>query len=390
MKNKKLKVLFIGPFPPPYSGPELSTKQLLESDLKNHFDIIFLNTNVRKDNSKKGRIDLNAFKSVITFNFKLFKLLLFKRPDVAYHLVTPTEIGWLGRDIWFIFQCRVFQVKKIIHFRGSHFNINYKRFRPLSKKIIRYACKFVDKAVVQSDCLRNQFEGLIDDNRVNVIPNTVDNVFSTLSRKPLNEIPQILFFGHLTKAKGYTDIVKAIPKVASKFPNVKFIFCGNIRRGEPGVKYNQITGERIVYEDPFEVESKILNSKYKENYVNQGIVSGEEKMNLIRQSWIFILPSYSEGFSRSVLESMAAGLPILTTPVGANKDFVINDFNGVLVQPGDVSSIEQKIIKLLEDEKLRDNLSNNGKVTFDKEFKESRVVEKYITLFNSVYNEKNS
>jgi glycosyltransferase involved in cell wall biosynthesis len=384
MKNKKTKVLFIGPLPPPYSGPELSTKQLLGSDLKSYYDIIFLNTNVRKDNSKKGKIDFNAFLSVITFNLKLFKILLFNKPDIAYHLVTPTEIGWLGRDIWFIFQCNFFGVKKVIHFRGSHLDINFKTFRPISKKLIKYACKSVDAAIVQSDCLRSQFNGLVNEDKVHVIPNTVDNLFKNLDRSKLSKTPQVLFFGHLTKAKGYTDIVKVIPQVASKFPDVKFLFCGNIRRGEPGVKYNQITKERIVYEDPFDVESQIINSAFKKNYQNLGIVSGEDKLNLIKQSWLFILPSYSEGFSRSVLESMAAGLPILTTPVGANKDVIKNDYNGILINPGDLKSMEDNLIRLLDDQQLRKTLSENGKVTFENEFEENKVVDKYVNLFNSL------
>jgi glycosyltransferase involved in cell wall biosynthesis len=383
MKKNKTKVLFIGPFPPPYSGPELSTKQLLDSDLKNQFDIIFLNTNVRKDNSKKGKIDLSALVSVVTFNIKLFKRLLFNRPNIAYHLVTPTEIGWLGRDIWFIFQCKLFGVKKVIHFRGSHLDINYKTFRPLSKKLIKYACSLVDAAIVQSDCLKSQFNGLVTSDKVCVIPNTVDDLFKNLNRNP-SKTPQVLFFGHLTKAKGYTDIVKVIPEVASKFPDVKFMFCGNIRRGEPGVKYNQITKERIDYEDPFEVEEHILNSEYKGNYQNLGVVSGEAKLDLIRESWLFVLPSYSEGFSRSVLESMASGLPILTTPVGANKDVIKNDYNGVLVNPGDLKEMTKQLNRLLGDQQLRETLSNNGKTTFDNEFEESKVVEKYVNLFNAL------
>jgi glycosyltransferase involved in cell wall biosynthesis len=383
MKKNKTKVLFIGPFPPPYSGPELSTKQLLDSDLKNQFDIIFLNTNVRKDNSKKGKIDLSALVSVVTFNIKLFKRLLFNRPNIAYHLVTPTEIGWLGRDIWFIFQCKLFGVKKVIHFRGSHLDINYKTFRPLSKKLIKYACSLVDAAIVQSDCLKSQFNGLVTSDKVCVIPNTVDDLFKNLNRNP-SKTPQVLFFGHLTKAKGYTDIVKVIPEVASKFPDVKFMFCGNIRRGEPGVKYNQITKERIDYEDPFEVEEHILNSEYKGNYQNLGVVSGEAKLDLIRESWLFVLPSYSEGFSRSVLESMASGLPILNTPVGANKAVIKNDYNGVLVNPGDLKEMTKQLNRLLGDQQLRETLSNNGKTTFDNEFEESKVVEKYVNLFNAL------
>lgn len=384
MSKNKTKVLFIGPLPPPYSGPELSTKQLLESDLKSYFDIIFLNTNVRKDNSKKGTIDFSAFLSVITFNLKLFKRLLFNKPDIAYHLVTPTEIGWLGRDIWFIFQCKIFRVKKVIHFRGSHLDINYKTFRPISRKLIKYACNSVDAAIVQSDCLKSQFNGLVKEEKVFVIPNTVDNLFQNLDRSKLSSNPQVLFFGHLTKAKGYTDIVKVIPKVAEHFPEVQFVFCGNIRRGEPGVRYNQLTKERIVYEDPFDVEAEILNTKYRNNYKNLGIVSGDDKLNLIRQSWLFLLPSYSEGFSRSVLESMAAGLPILTTPVGANKDVIKNDYNGVLINPGDLNSLEKNLIRLLGDQELRNMLAQNGKITFENEFEETKVVDRYVNLFNSL------
>lgn len=384
MSKNKTKVLFIGPLPPPYSGPELSTKQLLESDLKSYFDIIFLNTNVRKDNSKKGTIDFSAFLSVITFNLKLFKRLLFNKPDIAYHLVTPTEIGWLGRDIWFIFQCKIFRVKKVIHFRGSHLDINYKTFRPISRKLIKYACNSVDAAIVQSDCLKSQFNGLVKEEKVFVIPNTVDNLFQNLDRSKLSSNPQVLFFGHLTKAKGYTDIVKVIPKVAEYFPEVQFVFCGNIRRGEPGVRYNQLTKERIVYEDPFDVEAEILNTKYRNNYKNLGIVSGDDKLNLIRQSWLFLLPSYSEGFSRSVLESMAAGLPILTTPVGANKDVIKNDYNGVLINPGDLNSLEKNLIRLLGDQELRNMLAQNGKITFENEFEETKVVDRYVNLFNSL------
>ena len=78
-----------------------------------------------------------------------------------------------------------------------------------------------------------------------------------------------------------------------------------------------------------------------------GIVSGHEKLNLMRKSWLLALPSYSEGFSRSVLESMAAGIPILTTPVGANKDIIVSGYNGILVDPGDVESLAKNIINLI-------------------------------------------
>ena len=170
----------------------------------------------------------------------------------------------------------------------------------------------------------------------------------------------------------------------------KFIFCGNIRNGEPGVKYNQLTKERIIYEDPFKVERNIINSDFKNNYVNLGIVFGEQKLNLLKESWIFILPSYSEGFSRSILEAMASGLPVITTPVGANKDFINSGNNGMLIEPGNILGMEKILIDLIDNPKLRDRLSINAKSTFTKNFKEDIVVDKYISLFNIVKNEKNN
>ena len=81
---------------------------------------------------------------------------------------------------------------------------------------------------------------------------------------------------------------------------------------------------------------------------------------------------------------MAAGLPILTTPVGANKDVIKNGYNGILVNPGDIESIRDCLINLLEEQELRHRLSNNGKTTFENEFEESKVVDRYVNLFNSL------
>ncbi len=109
--KKKLKVLFIGPYPPPYSGPELGTKLFLESSLRSKYEIIFLNTNVHKSNVDKGRMDVKAVFAFFRFFFLLIVLILHHRPRLVYYPVTATQLGWLGRDFGCLMICSIFRIK---------------------------------------------------------------------------------------------------------------------------------------------------------------------------------------------------------------------------------------------------------------------------------------
>ena len=146
---KKPKVLFIGPYPPPYSGAELGMKLFLESHLKDIFQIKFLNTNVRKSNASKGRFDWDMIRAFGLFIFRLICYLSRFKPKVVYYPVTATEMGWIGRDVWCLFLCRVFGTRCVIHLRGGHLKLNYSQFHPLIKKIVKSACKSV-RSVMKS------------------------------------------------------------------------------------------------------------------------------------------------------------------------------------------------------------------------------------------------
>lgn len=355
MSNKKSKILFIGPTPPPYSGPELSMKQFLESqELNDAFKISFLKTNFRPDNIKKGKLDLSMLSNFFIFFSKLLKLLITDRPQCVYYPITPTQIGWIGRDVWTILLCKLFRAKVIIHLRGSHFKLNFQQFNGLVKKLIGYSLQKVDSAIVQASYLKDQFDPYIKQNRMTVLYQAMDvdeysNIYNSKVQKG-----KILIMGHMTKAKGYTDILKIIPKICKEFPYVTFCFAGNIRKGERGVFYNQFSGEKITYEDPFEAEQKILNSVYKNNYINLGIISGEDKMRHLQTADLFLTASYSEGFSRSLLEAMSMGKPFVFTPVGAHKEVFKDELHGFSFVPGELEQLKRALHKaLVNDEKRR-------------------------------------
>ncbi|MFT7049602.1 MAG: glycosyltransferase involved in cell wall biosynthesis [Psychroserpens sp.] len=351
MSSKKSKILFIGPTPPPYSGPELSMQQFLGSSLLNDaFEIEFLKTNFRTDNTKKGKLDVSMITNFFVFFSKLLRLLVFIRPKCVYYPITPTQIGWIGRDVWTILLSKFFGAKVIIHLRGSHFKLNFQQFNTIIKRLVGFSLKRVDCGIVQANYLKNQFEPYLDASKMTVLYQAMDIEQYSNDNEVEIEKGKILVMGHMTKAKGYTDILKIIPDLCREFPFITFYFAGNIRKGERGVFYNQYTGEKIEYEDPFEAEDEILNSEFKDYYKNLGVISGDDKMKHLQSTDVFLTASYSEGFSRSLLEAMAIGKPVAFTPVGAHREVFENGIHGYSFIPGELNQMKTAIKSLLNNE----------------------------------------
>jgi len=382
--DKKVKILFVGPYPPPYSGPEAAMKTLLESDLSKRYEIRFLKTNVRSSNEHKGRLDLHLVIAFFSFVIRLSIALLVHRPILVYYFVTATGLGWLGRDIWCIFISRLFGAKVVIHMRAGHFKHNYDRLVNINKNIIKAACSLVSLAFVQADCLRNQFRGLISENRIISVYNAID-VSQHKNKNPLKYSTRtILFLGLLTYAKGYCDILKIIPAIAEKYPDVRFCFAGTKIKGERNVFHNQISGDPIHFNDPEECYDKFIRGKYDRNYVYLGTISGEEKINKIKKCTVFVLPSYSEGFSMAILEAITLGKALVCTPVGALGEIIKDGVNGLLVAPGDLDRLKHAIEMLLGDSDLRNRMALTNLAYGQANFSQEIIASQIANHFDSV------
>lgn len=384
MSKKKPKILFIGPTPPPYSGPELSMQQFLESETLNQtFDIKFLKTNFRSDNTKKGKLDISMLTNFFVFFSKLLKLLFTNKIQCVYYPITPTQIGWIGRDSWTILLSKLFGAKVIIHLRGSHFKLNFQQFNAIVKRVVGFSLKKVDTAIVQAKYLNDQFSPYIDSSKVKVLYQAMDTSLYSNKYDVKVEKGKVLVMGHMTKAKGYTDILKIIPDLCNEFPYIKFYFAGNIRKGERGVFYNQYTGEKIEYEDPFEAENKILNSAYKQNYENLDIISGDDKMKHLQSTDIFLTASYSEGFSRSLLEAMAIGKPVVFTPVGAHREVFQDGVHGFSFIPGELENLKRALRNVLLDPNKRFKIGNTNREYVVSNFSIQKIANDFKTIISN-------
>lgn len=361
----KRKVLFVGPVPPPFSGPELSMQQLLASSILNdQFAISFVKTNFRKNNKNKAKIDLYLLAGFFDFFSRFLASVFLKRPNLIYYPVTPTAMGWAGRDCWVLLISWILRIPVLIHLRGSHFELNFQDFPAPLRFAISKLIPRVSGAIVQAEYLKTEFTRFLPESRIFDLYQSVDIdefPFISSSNAPCF---RILTVGHLTKAKGYTDILKAIPIVADAFPSVTFRFAGEMRSGERGVFYNQLTKERIDYEDPYEAEKNLMEMGFSDNYMRLGVISGTQKVSEFSQCDIFLSASYSEGFSRALLEALACGKPVVCTPVGAHRE-VLSDDNGRMFRPGDYVEMASAIIELLESDRLQSVGRHNREYTVE-------------------------
>jgi glycosyltransferase involved in cell wall biosynthesis len=385
-QNVRSKVLIIGPYPPPYSGPELGTKLLLDSEVPRTFSVRFLNTNVRKSNTDKGKVDATMLLASPSFVIRLIWAMAAFRPDVAYHLVTATQAGWCGRDLWFLLVCRLFRTKSVVHLRAGHLQHNMRGFHPMVRFLMRRLCASISLAFVQAECLRGQFDGLVSPDKVRVLPNAVEVEVYPVGGN--DSRPVVLFMGNATKAKGYCDLVRSIPYVADVIPDIRYVVAGAMYSRKSQVSVEQVSGKPFEYENPYDIHNWISASEYKKNYEYVGVVAGDAKLKLLHEAAIFVLPSYSEGFSRALLEAMAVGKPVICTPVGAHGEVIQDGINGFLIDAGDEHALAERIIQLLTNSAMRKRMGATNAKYVRSQFSSQRIAGMFTEYIETVCSEE--
>ena len=105
---------------------------------------------------------------------------------------------------------------------------------------------------------------------------------------------------------------------------------------------------------------------------------------LLAESGIVLLPSRMEGLPVAILEAMAIGATVITTPVGAITDAIEEGVTGLLVPAGDAPALAQAIARLLRDPALRARLAEAARRRFEERFTIERTAEKIAALYRRV------
>jgi len=180
--------------------------------------------------------------------------------------------------------------------------------------------------------------------------------------KPTN----ILFLGHISIEKGLLDLFDAI-SILTQDKNLNFSV--------------DLVGDPINHQE-FEDIIQQINVKKITNYINiREPIFGQKKIEHLKLADIFVLPSHHEGMPMTILEAMAAGLPIIATSVGGIPDLVNNGINGFLVPPNSPTKLSDALKVLIQNPSLRFQM---GVVNREKA-KQDYDIEKYVEKLGAVY-----
>ena len=144
---------------------------------------------------------------------------------------------------------------------------------------------------------------------------------------------------------------------------------------------------KVLLVGPVEENTKRLNREILESYQDSVTVLGERQdvKDLLLSSDAFILPTFREGFSRVILEAAAIGLPIISTNVTGVREFARHNEEAILVEPKNTKALTQAMIRLVNDNVLRDKLVKNALKRVEL-FGLENVSKQYITIFDKAIN----
>ena len=129
-----------------------------------------------------------------------------------------------------------------------------------------------------------------------------------------------------------------------------------------------------------ELENLIANYGLKDRIILLG--KKENAARYLKAFDIYVCSSVKEGFPYSILEAMAAGLPIVSTNVGGIPEMIQNQKNGLLIEPKNPSELATSIKFLIENPELANQLGNQAKITVKEKFSIKKMIEKTFSQYN--------
>jgi len=201
------------------------------------------------------------------------------------------------------------------------------------------------------------------------IPNGVDiDYFNKVNKISLDGDPSLVYAGRLTKVKGVDILLEAFHLFLKTHPKAHLYVIGN--------------GKERAY-----LAKLVERLNLSENVTFTGFIPSIRKVHeFIKSADIFVLPSYMENFSISLLEAMASKTPIIASDAEGNLEVLVGK-TALFFRRGDSRDLAEKIRVLAEDEEYRSKLAEEAYNLAIKEYSWDVVTNRYLQVFQNLVGE---
>ncbi len=337
---------------------------LSKSSLNELFTIKWFNVNIHRNFSTLGRKSILKIFPNLKIYHQFRKLIIDFGPDLVLIPVSQSTIGFLKDSILIKLVGR--KAKILIMLHGSNLLNWLKNSTWIVNSYFSWIMRRPDGVIVLGEKLKYLFAKWFTSDKIHVVPNGLNFTYNPAFSKHGTNI-LIRFVGSLMRSKGILEIIQAVKLLKEKNNNFSLIMNGVWR--DEGLK-DEI--ENII-------TSHFLPVKY------EGEVTGYEKEKAFLNSDIFVFtPNRPEGHPYVIIESMAAGLPIISTDQGAITESVIDGVNGFIVKPNCPEEIADRIKYLIENPQERLRMGRESRRLYEENFTEEKMVERLAGVFNKV------
>jgi len=354
-----MKVLMVGNHESVHGGITSVISQIrAHTWSEGKIDICFLPTYKGGNNVQKIIYFLGAVR-------KYKRILKENTPDLVY--MHMSHHGSFDRASVLQKLAEKHKIPTVVHLHGSEFEKYYNECSAKKKTEISDFFEKCSDVIVLGIRWEQYIHSIAPKANIHILNNSISIPASPVDQK-LGEV-NVLFLGVLFQRKGVADLLQAVKKLADskvlEETHVRFQIGGTGPEEEKLKEY--------------------VADNHLEQYVNfLGWVDGERKLETLKNSQVFILPSYNEGLPIAILEAISFGMPVIATNVGSIAEAVLDEENGFLVTPGDIDGYVNALHRLITDYSLRVSMAKKSRELAKQDYDEKKYFVKLMEVFQSV------
>lgn len=331
-----MRVALVGPLPPPSGGMANQTLQLSRLLSQENIEVETVQVNAPYTPAWIGRVrGLRAIFRLIPYLANLWRA--FGRADIV-HLMANSGWSWHLFSAPAIWLARVRGIPLIVNYRGGY----AREFLQRQSAIVAVSMKRAASLVVPSRFLHQVFDEFGLPSRV--VPNIVDvERFKPPVR--VGDRPHVILVSrNLEPIYDNATAIRSLRLLRQSLPDALLLMAGSGPEAENLKKLAEDMGLQFAVEFT-------------------GRIAAEDMPALYARAGIALNPSRVDNMPNSVLEALAAGVPVVSTNVGGVPFIVEHEKNALLVPPGDEVAMASAMLRIFQDAALAERLTAEGRKT---------------------------